>query len=142
MFPYMWFKWILYNGIKYYKCDEGDNEIDGIENCKNCEYNNANDYKLICKMCQSQYILKDDDTNKCYPLSEYSVYINNQKFYYKEENHIQNCSFVLNNCDKCGIENLNQSIICKKCKTYFKLSNNACIEIVPNCLEYENEFDD
>ena len=130
------------NGIKYYKCDEGDNEIDEIENCKNCEYNNANDYKLICKMCQSQYILKDDDTNKCYPLSEYSVYINNQKFYYKEENHIQNCSFVINNCDKCGIENLNQSIICKKCKTYFKLSNNACIEIVPNCLEYENEFDD
>ena len=122
------------NGISYYKCD---NLIkNGINKCKKCEYN-YNDNEIICNECQSDYILKDDETNLCYLKSNF----NYKKYYKIDEYHIKTCSKKINNCDECekinDNENPNEYVInCKKCENKFRLSNKACYKIVDNCKTY------
>ena len=103
-------------GISYYKCykNENENEIDRIQKCKKCEYNNNN---LICLKCENEYILKNDEINKCYKESDYS----NNNYYKEDENHIKKCSLAINNCDEC--EKTNDNLICTKCENEYILKD-------------------
>ena len=101
-------------GISYYKCDDASKG--GIINCKKCEYNIISGLK--CNECYDDYILKDDEYNKCYSKENFD---NDKRFYFEDEFHIKNCSLSINNCDECvkekGIVN------CEKCKNDYLIVN-------------------
>ena len=113
------------DGISYFKCDDTSN--DGIDNCKICEYNYFN---LICKQCKSDFVLKDDETNKCYSKE---LFVNDTKYFYENEYLIKSCSHVIANCTSCT---KNVLPICNKCEDNFRLSI-LCYKIVENCDEYD-----
>ena len=123
------------NGISYYKCD--DETKGGIPNCKKCEYNNN---ELKCNECSSEYIIKDDEYNKCYSKSTYN---NDKKYYYDDEFHIKTCSQTIDNCDEC--EKIDENLNCEKCKTDYYIVNkinrscNKLEEITPLDEYYFND---
>ena len=123
------------NGINYIKCNDMDNE--GIENCRKCEYTNN---ILICKECNNNFILRDDENNKCY---DNQTFINNKTFYYEDSFHIKACSKAINNCDEC--EKIEDNVICEKCNENYSVVINENItcnkkdEIIPFDEYYFNE---
>ena len=145
------------DGLSYFKCDgisEGN-----ISNCKKCNYNNN---KLICNECKDNYILKDDENNKCYSKE---IFINDKRYYYEDSLHIKTCSKTINNCEEC--EKIDNEIKCTKCeneyyfvdedynscknleeinpiKDYYYLDNNeyySCIKYntITNCKKCSNK---
>ena len=101
------------DGISYLKCD-GNGE-GRIQNCKKCQY----DEELICNECKTNYILKEEENNKCY-----SKEIIKKEYYYIDELHIRLCSKVINNCKECEKEGSDE-IKCTKCdidKDYYLLN--------------------
>ena len=115
-------------GISYFKCD--DLNYEGIGNCTKCSYDN----NLICEKCQIIYVLKDEETNKCYLKSEHT----GKKYYEVDNYHINTCSKTINNCEECQKMEDN-TIICTKCEDDYRLSNNMCYKSVENCLEYDTD---
>ena len=117
------------NELSYFKCDgEEEEEIERIRNCKKCEYEDSNN-KLKCNICQNNYIIKDDETSKCYYKEDY---LSNNSYYLENEYHIKKCSSKINNCEKCEKQQDNE-IICQKCKdNYFFID-----EDYKNCWQSE-----
>ena len=108
-------------GISYYKYD-GNGE-GRISNYNNCEYSNN---ELICNECKSDYILKDDETNICNLKHEF---INDKKYFYRDEFHIKSCNKEINNCEECKKEDY--AFNCLKCENnYFFVNENyfQCIQ--------------
>ena len=102
-----------------------------MENCNNCEYNN----KVICTQCSQNYIIKDEETDKCYLYEEYS----NNEYYKLDEFNIKSCNKAKDNCKECEKKSDNK-INCTKCEDMFRLlSNNTCIPIIENCEIYSEE---
>ena len=99
------------DGISYLKCD-GEDE-DRIKNCRKCEYDQDVD-ELICNECKNNYILKDDENNKCY-----STEIITKEYYYVDGLHIRLCSKEITNCKECEKEG--NELKCTKCENNFYL---------------------
>ena len=120
------------NNSKYYKEDENHfNKCSfKIEHCDECENINGT-INISCLKCENDYILKDDETNKCYKESEY----NNNKYYKVNQYHINKCSFAINNCDEC--EKIDENIKCLKCENSFILKNEET-GICYNYSEFNN----
>ena len=130
--------------------------------CKSCEIENCNKCNnifnnIICLSCKEGYKL---NFNKCIPKyrefikecekgeNEKCLSCNNEKG--KEEQCLTcNQGYYLPNnqinktlCKKCEIDNCidcnedlnSNNIICNKCKNDYKLKNNKCLIIKPNCL--------
>ena len=137
-------------GISYFKCDDVNKE--GIEKCSLCEYKNMpdnlinnNTQLLICSKCKNEYIIKDEEYNKCY---DNETFKNDKRYYYEDEFHLKTCSKTINNCDKCIKYQTN--VICEKCyENYFVNNNNSicipinsnnytkCSSFISNCLKCE-----
>ena len=97
-------KYFTKDEITYFKCDDKNNE--GVENCNICNYNND---QVECIQCKDEYILIDEETDKCY-LKENT---NNKKYYTVDEYHKNKCSKTIENCDEC--ENESGDLTCQKC---------------------------
>ena len=121
------------NEISYYKCDETGNE--GIENCLKCEYA-SDDEGLKCIQCKNSYVLKDNETKKCY---EKASYESNNKYYEFDENHIKSCSSLTNDCDECQKDSSSSSVKCTKCQDNFVLVNDMCYHEIINCQNYNTD---
>ena len=107
-------------GISYILCDGNDKEY--IQNCKKCNYYNKN---LECKECKNEYILLDEEKNKCY--SKNTINDNNKEYYFANNTHARTCSKEIKNCNICENENK-----CLKCEEDFYLLNditNKCYNI-------------
>ena len=103
------------DGISYLLC--GGSGTDRIQNCNKCEYDNVSN-NLICKECKQNYILKDEETNRCYDEENYR---NNNEYYYEDSLHIKNCNYLIPNCKKC--EKTEDDKLCSECKTNFFIVN-------------------
>ena len=111
------------DGICYLLC--GGTGTGRIQNCHKCEYDNAGD-NLICKECKQNYILKDEETNRCYDEENYR---NNNEYYYEDSLHVKNCNYLIQNCKKC--EKTEDDKLCRECITnYFIVNENYrdCIQ--------------
>ena len=128
------------DGISYLLC--GGSDTDRIQNCNKCEYDNVSN-NLICKECKQNYILKDEETNRCYDEENYR---NNNEYYYEDSLHIKNCNYLIPNCKKC--EKTEDDKLCSECKTNFFIVNENyrdCIDkndIIPinQFYLYEGEY--
>ena len=99
------------DGISYYKCDGiGDNRIN---KCKKCEYNNN---ELICKECKTNFVMKDDEYDKCYSKE---LFLNDKKYFFENSFNVKTCSKVIDNCKEC--EKKNGDVICTKCENNYFL---------------------
>ena len=114
------------NEITYFRCGDKDNE--GVEHCNNCLYINN---EVICNKCSNEYILIDEETDKCYLKEDY---YNNRKYYLIDDYHKIKCSKTIQNCDEC--EKVVNELTCKKCIEGFRLSKNLCFEKIENCQIY------
>ena len=117
------------NEISYFKCDDINNG--GVDYCINCDYNN----EVICNRCSNDYILKDQETNKCYLKSNYS----NNQYYKVDDYHINTCSITKENCDECVKTSEESELNCTKCIDGFRLSKNVCLQIIENCQIYRDD---
>ena len=108
------------NGISYILCDgEGKQHI---QNCKKCIYNSK---EIECNECKSEYIILDEEKNKCY--SKNDINDTNKEYYYANNTHARTCSKEIKNCNICENENK-----CLKCQKNFYLLNditNKCYNI-------------
>ena len=102
----------------YWKCD------DRIPNCRKCEYN---DSQLICTECKSNYILKDNENDKCYNEAEFN---NSDSYYLLDSFHVKSCSSFLDKCAKCKKNNDNE-IHCTECIENYSI----IIDITQSCNE-------
>ena len=109
------------SGISYFYCDGEGNEH--IKNCNKCNYNEENTNKLTCKECNEDFVILDNETNKCYSKKE----LNNSKYFTINETHIKTCSKEIDYCSEC-ISNEK----CIKCdKDYYFINDNQkkCINL-------------
>ena len=84
------------NNNKCYYCN--DTDYNGIKGCSKCEKNKN---KIICQLCDSGYILLENN-NSCLNISE-----NKELIKY-------------NSCEKLAIDN-NNDLYCKRCKNEYSL---------------------
>ena len=98
-------------GISYNICD-GEGE-ENIKNCKKCNYNED---KLECNECKDEFIILDEENNKCY--SKNTINDKNKIYYYVNDTHAKTCAKDIKNCNKCENDN-----ICIKCEDNYYLLN-------------------
>ena len=108
---------------KYISCSK-------LPNCQKCTTGTN------CKTCNNNFAIIGDDRSKCEDLST--------KKYYRDTdlNQYKPCSFKLNNCETCSIDNNNQ-FICETCSINYALKHNNENNIecsLKSELEINNEY--
>ena len=86
------------NGESYYLCNgEGENHI---QNCTKCSYNSNSEIKLECNECQNDFVILDNETNKCISKEK----INEKEYFYINLTHMEKCSNNIIHCNECDNE--------------------------------------
>jgi len=131
-------------GEDYFVCPRGGGKIQGNDDFRG--YLLCPDYNLICtgkKMCNNMFDCLSEGSEEKENTFDYNYEIKTtqDKYVYTTQDIISGwelsngpnstCPLYCSQCDR--------NKLCVKCGTHYKISNNICIEKIPNCIDYNND---
>jgi len=133
-------------GEDYFVCPRGGGKIQGNDDFGG--YLLCPDYNLICtgtKMCNNMFdCLSEGSEEKENTFDydyEYEIKTTQDKYVYTNQVIISGWELSNGPNSTCPIycSQCDRNKHCVKCGTHYKISNNICIEKIPNCIDYNND---
>jgi hypothetical protein len=112
---------ICFDNLNCYKCKDNYfffKKTKCIKEVENCEKYNDNE---ICENCNEDFAFEENKRDKCL-----SIYKFGKNYYTKDEISYYKCNDIIENCNECMYDIIDNELLCTKCNDRFFEINNTC----------------